>query len=204
MAAILVACGPAMHVKPIGTRVDPLPAATATPPPAANASLPISLPGGWRLAGGPADYDGTTAAAALGDEAGRFRGLRSYAVAEYMNLGKRVISAEAFILSSPESAAGAMKVGRPNDARAIAGDDVDEAFEAGLRAESRKGSLFVRVRWFEDKDDQLADAAVEAMRDVLAAGVKAGLTASPAAGSPAVSPTPAAVPSGTPAPVPSP
>ena len=198
------ACGPAIHVKAIGSRVDALPAATPTPLPGAEKSLGASLPGGWRLNGGPADFAPDAAAKTLGDEAGRFRGLKSYATAEYMNLGQRVISAEAFVLSSPESAAGALKLGRPADARAITGDDVDEAFVSGLRAEGRRGAMLVRVRWFEDKDEQLADAAVDAMRDVLAAGAAAGLTASPAAGIPAASPTPAAQPTGSAAPAPTP
>src|SRR5207253_778047 len=86
MAAMGVfACGPALHVKPIGSRVDVLPAATPTPTPGAEKALGTALPGGWRLNGGPADFASDAAAKTLGDEAGRFRGLKSYATAEYMN-----------------------------------------------------------------------------------------------------------------------
>jgi hypothetical protein len=195
------ACGPTPHVKPIGSRVAPLPPPTPPPPPGAQHALPPSLPGGWRLSGGPADYTAATAVTALGEEAGRFRGLKSYATAEYANMGQRVISAEAFVLGSPESAAGALKIGRPADAKAITGNDLDEAFSAGLRAEARKGTLLVRVRWFEDKDESLADAAVEALRDVLAAGVAAGLSAPPVAPAPAsATATPATVAPVAPAP----
>lgn len=173
-------------MKPIGTRVDPAPPAAAAKPAGAEAALPPSLPGGWRLAGGPADYTAANASEALGDEAGRFRGLTSYASSEYMNLGQRVVSLEAFLLSSSEAAATALSVGRPPDAAALSGDDLDEGFVSGLRAEARKGPLLVRVRWFEAQDVPLADAAVDAMRDALATGVAAGLAGPVAA--PATSP----------------
>ena len=191
-------CGPVVHVKAIGSRVDPLPAPTAVPAAGAEAALPAQIPGGWRLSGGPADYTAASAGEALGEETGRFRGLKSYGAAEYANGGQRVIALEVFALSSLDAAAGAMKVGRPADAKPISGDDLDEAFRSGLRAEVRKGSVLVRVRWFEDKDESLADGAIAAARDVLAAALKAGLSSSPAAGSPGASPTPSPLPSGTP------
>src|SRR3954470_16915684 len=89
VAVGMFACGPAMHVKAIGSRVDSLPAATPTPTPGAEKALGTSLPGGWRLNGGPADFASDAAAKTLGDEAGRFRGLKSYATAEYMNNAQR-------------------------------------------------------------------------------------------------------------------
>ncbi len=182
LATSLAACqGPKIQVKPLGARVEP--ALPFPPPPAiaAQRALPPSLPGGWRLAGGPADYDASTASQALGDETARFRGLRSYASAEYANLAQRVIAAEAFVLGGPEAARGALSVGRPAEAKALAGDDLDEGFVAGLRAEARKGALLVRVRWFEADDPSLADAAVDALHDVVGAGVSAGLDAAPPA-----------------------
>ena len=205
VALLIAACGPKVEVKPIGTRVDPAPPPATPRPAGAEKALPAELPGGWRLSGGPADYTADSAKEALGDEIGRFRGLKSYAAAEYTNLGMRVISVESFMMSTPEAAATALGVGRPADAKPLTGNDLDEAFVAGLRAESRKGALVVRVRWFEAQDEPLADAAQEAMRDALAAGVAAGIaTANPAPGSPAASPTPAAPVPGTAAPTPTP
>lgn len=205
MATLVAACGPKVEVKPIGTRVDPAPPPATPRPAGAEKALPVELPGGWRLSGGPADYTADSAKEALGDEIGRFRGLKSYAAAEYANVGLRVISLEAFVLSSAEAAATALSVAKPAEAKPIAGNDLDEAFTAGLRAEGRKGALVVRVRWFEAQDAPLADAAIDAMRDAIAVGVAAGIaTASPAPGSPAASPTPAAPPAGTAAPTPTP
>lgn len=180
-------------MKPIGTRVDPAPPPSTPAPAAAEKALPPKLPGGWSLSGGPADYDAKTASAALGEEMGRFRGLVSYASAEYTNFAQRVISLEAFQLSSADAAAGALSVGRPENAKAIEGNDLDGGFSTGLRAEARKGALLVRVKWFEGDDLPLADAAIEAMRDAIEAGVGAGIAggvAPPAAPSPAApSPT---------------
>lgn len=161
----------------------------ATPAPAAaEKALPPALPGGWRLSGGPADYTAATASQPLGDELGRFRGLVSYAVAEYMNLGERVISLEAFQLNAPDAAAAALLVGRAETAKPLEGNDLDGGFVSGLRAEARKGQLLVRVRWFEGDDLPLADAAIEAMRDALAAGVAAGIAG------PVATPAPPATP----------
>jgi hypothetical protein len=201
LLALLAACGPKIAIKPIGTRVDALPPPTPPPPPGAEKALPPSLPGGWRLSGGPADYDAEKAAEPLKDEAGRFRGLKSYAAAEYASFGQQVISLEAFTMSSPDAAKIALGTGRPADAKAVTGDDVDEAFRAGQRAECRKGQLIVRVRWFDNDDPNLPDAALDAMRDALAAGVQAGI-AMPAA-SPVPSPSPS-LPSSSPTPTPTP
>lgn len=179
-------------MKPIGTRVDPAPPPTAAATPAAEKALPPKLPGGWALSGGPADYDAKTASQALGEEMNRFRGLVSYASAEYTNLAQRVISLEAFQLSSAEAAGSALSLGRPETAKPIEGNDLDGGFSAGLRAEGRKGALLVRVKWFDADDAPLADAAVEAMRDALESGVTAGISGA------APSPTPAPVPAPTP------
>jgi hypothetical protein len=198
LVGMAAACGPKIEVKPIGTRVDPAPPPSTPAPAAAEKALPPKLPGGWALSGGPADYDAKTAPQALGDEMGRFRGLVSYASAEYTNLAQRVISLESFQLASAEAAAGAMSVGRPETAKAIEGNDLDGGFTAGLRAEARKGALLVRVKWFEGDDLPLADAAVEAMRDALEAGVASGL----AGATPTPTPAPAPAPAATPAPAP--
>ncbi len=191
------ACAPAprIEVKPIGSRVDPLP--TATPERAAGAekTLPPALPGGWSLSGGPADYDAGAAATALGDEAGRFRGLESYAAAEYSNSAQRVIALEAFAMSSPESAANALAIGKPKASSPLAGAGLDEGFAGGLRAEARKGAFLARVRWFEADDPALEEAALDALRDVVALGDKAGLSVKPA-------PTPAPAPDASPSPAP--
>lgn len=187
--AFLVACGPKIEVKPIGTRVDPAPPVSAPAPAAAEKALPPELPGGWRLSGGPADYTVATATAALGEEAGRFRGLTSYAVAEYMNLAQRVISIESFQMSSADAAGVALQLGRPETAKSLDGNDIDGGFVHGLRAEARKGALLVRVRWFEGDDRPLADAAEDALRDALAAGVASGI-----AGAATTTPTPSATP----------
>ena len=208
VCAAIAACGPAIRVKPIGSRVDALPPPTPTPPPGAERALPPALPGGWRLSGGPADYASGSLADALGDEAARFRGTKTYASAEYANFAQRVVQVEIFAMSSPDAAAAAVSVNKPADAKKLAGDDLDEGFTAGLRAFARKGALLVRVRWFEEKDDALADAAVDVMRDALARGVQAGLagagvaTVPPAAASPTASPAAAA--SASPAPSPAP
>lgn len=190
---VAAACGPAMHVKPIGTRVDALPPPTPTPAPGAEAALPPSLPGGWRLTGGPADYTAATLAQALGDEAGRFRGTKSYASAEYGNFAQRVITVEAFVMSSPDAAKAALEVGTPADAKPLTGDEIDAGYAAGLRALARRGSLLVRVHWYEEKDDALHDAAIDALMDVAALGEKVGLTGTTA-------PTPAPAPTASPAP----
>ena len=187
----LAACWPMkIDVTPIGTRVDPAPPPSTPAPAGAEKALPPSLPGGWRLSGGPADYSAAAAAEALGDEMGRFRGLLTYASAEYMNLGQRVISLEAFQMASTDSAASAFLVGMPKGAKPLSGDDLDAGFTAGLRGEARKGALLVRVRWFESQDIPLAEAAVDALRDALEAGVGAGLAAPPATPTPAPSPAP--------------
>ena len=166
-------------MKPIGTRVDPAAPPSAPGPAGAEKALPPALPGGWRLSGGPADYTAATAADALGEEAGRFRGLVTYASAEYMNLGQRVISLEAFQMSSADAAAAALAAGTPKDATPLTGDDLDGGFTAGLRGEARKGALLVRVRWFEAQDVPLSEAAIDAMRDSLEAGVASGLASPP-------------------------
>lgn len=176
LALVMAGCGKGIEVKPIGTRVDPAPPPSAAGPAGAERALPPSLPGGWRLSGGPADYTAASAAEALGDEAGRFRGLVSYAAAEYMNLGQRVISMEAFQMSSPEAAAAALAAGAPKDAKPLTGDDLDGGYAAGLRGEAHKGSLLVRVRWFEAQDIPLAEAAIDALRDALETGAAAGLS----------------------------
>lgn len=184
-----LACGPKIEVKPIGTRVDPAPPPSTPAPAAAEKALPPTLPGGWRLSGGPADYTAATAGEALGDETGRFRGLTSYAVAEYMNLAQRVISLEAFQMATAEAAAAALQVGRPEAAKSLDGNDIDGGFVHGTKAEARKGALLVRVRWFEGDDRPLADAAEDALRDSLAAGVASGIAVP--LPSPTPSPTPA-------------
>lgn len=178
-------------VTPLGSTVTVAAPATATPTPGAEKALPQQLPGGWRLSGGPADYGPSTITDALGDEAGRFRGIKSYASAEYTDLQKRVIAVEVFVLSSPEAAAGALALGKPGEgkAKAITGDDVDEAFQAGLRAEARRGAIVVRTRWFEEDDETLEDAAIDALRDVL--GIAVAAFAAPAA--PVASPMPSPV-----------
>ena len=175
-------------MKSLGSTVTVASAPTPTPPPGAEKALPASLPGGWRLSGGPADYGPGTVTEALGEEAGRFRGIKSYASAEYTDLQKRVIAIEVFALSSPDAAAGALAIGKPADAKPITGDDVDEAFRSGLRAESRKGAIVVRARWFEEDDETLEDAALDAMRDVLALAVTALVPPPPPAPSPSPSP----------------
>jgi len=192
-AVFLAACGPKIEVKPIGTRVDPAPPPSTPSPAAAEKALPPALPGGWKLSGGPADYTAATAAEPLGEEAGRFRGLTSYAVAEYMNLAQRVISLESFQMSSAEAAGAALAIGRPEAAKSLDGNDIDGGFVHGLKAEARKGSLLVRVRWFEGDDRPLADAAEDALRDSLAAGVAGGIAGVPAA-TPAASPAATATP----------
>lgn len=196
---MLAGCGPKVEVKPIGTRVDPASPPSTPAPPAAEKALPPTLPGGWRLSGGPADYDAAAAAEPLGEELGRFRGLVSYAVAEYMNLGQRVISIEAFQMNAPDAAGAALLVGRPETATPLTGNDLDAGFTSGLRAEAQKGALLVRVRWFEAEDVPLADAAIEAMRDALEAGVNAGLAGPAATATPAPTATPTPAPAATPA-----
>ena len=192
---LLAACGPKLAVKPIGTRVDALPPPTPVTPPGAEQCFPPTLPGGWTLSGGPATWDGAHAAEALKDEAGRFRGLVSYASAEYSRYGQAVASFEAFQIAAPSTAAGDFATGKPADAKPITGDDVDEAWTGGgMRAEARKGTLLVRVRWFDAEDPNLPDAAVEAMRDALENGVKAGLAAPAATPSPSPSPSPSPLP----------
>lgn len=173
-------------ITPLGSTVTVAAPATPTPTPGAEKALPQQLPGGWRLSGGPADYGPATITDALGDEAGRFRGIKSYASAEYTDLQKRVIAVEVFVLSSPDAAAGALEIGRPKDpkTKAITGDDVDEAFQSGLRAEARRGAIVVRARWFEEDDETLEDAAIDAMRDVLEIAGTA-LTPLPASAPPA-------------------
>jgi hypothetical protein len=168
--------------------VDP---ALPSPTPAigADQALPAQLPGGWALSGGPADYDAKAAAAALGDEAGRFRGLESYAAAEYSNSAQRVIAVETFAMSSADSAANALGLGKPKEARALDGEDVDDGFIGGLRAEARRGAFLSRVRWFEADDPALEEAAIDALRDVISLGEKAGLSAKTTP-TPVASPTP--------------
>ena len=180
-------------MKSLGSTVTVAAAPTPTPPPGAEKALTASLPGGWRLSGGPADYGPATITDALGEEAGRFRGIKSYASAEYTDLQKRVIALEVFALSSAEAAAGALAIGKPGDAKPITGDDLDEAFRSGLRAEARKGAIVVRARWFEQDDETLEDAAIDAMRDVLTNA--ATLLAPPAA-----LPSPLPLPSPSPSP----
>lgn len=193
-------------MKPLGSTVAPAPAATPSATPGAERALPPTLPGGWRLSGGPADYTPETAAGALGEEAGRFRTLKSYASAEYANHANRVIAVEVFEMGSTEAAANALAIGKPEKADPLAGEEADEGFVTGLRAEARKGPVLVRVRWFEDDDVLLEDAAVEALKDVVEIAWKEGLTTPkhPSAPSPAASPTasPAASPQpgSTPAP----
>lgn len=200
-ATFAAACpGAGLTVKPIGTRVDALPPATPPAPPGAEQCFPAKLPGGWTLSGGPATWDGAHAPEALKDEAGRFRGLVSYASAEYSRYGQAVASFEAFQIAATSTAAGDFATGKPNDAKSITGDDVDEAWSAGMKAEARKGALIARVRWYDADDPNLPDAAVEAMRDALENGVKAGLAV--AAPLPGASPSPSPSPSPAPSPAP--